>query len=152
MRYDKNLWRKRDKVGGGGGGPPAPTRGESCLTTYHHTFSQNASHQYEHDTKGGPDAKEQTTLDGYEGRKDPVSCVKHGRKKTALNLFISNVYSPVGLSANVYSLGNISSPVGNIVSNNCCHISGRQSVGAAIFDIRISGYFLWFTTVLWTYK
>ena len=28
----------------------------------------------------------------------------------------------------------------------------RQSVGAAIFDIRISGNFLWFTTVLCTLK
>ncbi len=28
----------------------------------------------------------------------------------------------------------------------------RQSVGAANFDNKISGNFLWFTTVLWTLK
>ncbi len=65
----KTYGERETRWGGGGCGPPAPTRGESCLTTYHHTFSQNASHQYEHDTKGGPDAREQTMQDGQEGKR-----------------------------------------------------------------------------------
>ncbi len=63
---EKLMEKERE---GGGEDPLLRHGGESCLTTYHHTFSQNASHQYEHDTKGGPDAREQTTQDG------PVSCV-----------------------------------------------------------------------------
>jgi hypothetical protein len=41
--------------------------------------------------------------------------------------------------------------VGHMVSRIVVYI-WRKSVGATIFDIRISGNFIWFTTVLYTLK
>ncbi len=104
----QKLLEKERQGGGGGGEDPLLRHGGKAawphtITHSHKTPATNMSMTRREGRTPGNRPRRMEMWKWKE--KDPVSCVTHASKKTALYLFLSNAYSPVGLSTNVYPLG-----------------------------------------------